>query len=304
MKKRRHHHVWQHYLRGWSSDGTTVACREGERCFVSSTTNVGVERDFYRIQALTPQDEMVVRLLINGSPEHLRESHLQWLDAFMLPGRLREIARSQSLSQEQLDAIDGLEINFEEDLHGVTETEGVQFLESLRSGDMAFFRVPEHFAVFARFLNVQTLRTSRLRERFSAIHLDLDGFDPSRVLGVLRHILSVNAMSSMTLDMANWHISLLRASESEFITGDQPVLNLRGPDDPSQPPSELEYYYPVSPEIAVLIGNSRYGSAPSNRDLTADEIHAFNARIASAAQRQLYGRSKHVLLGVQLASTP
>lgn len=304
MKKRRHHHVWQHYLRAWSSDGTSVVCREGERCFVTSTSNVGVERDFYRLHALTSQDEMIVRGLIARSPEHLRGSHLEWLKAFMLPGRLRDLARTQPLSREQLDAIDELEVNFEEDLHGVTEREGRQFLDRLRAGDTSFFTDPAQFAVFARFLNVQSFRTTRLRERFSSIQLPLDGFDPIRILGVMRHILSVNVMSSMTLDLANWHISLLRARDSEFVTGDQPVINIRGNNHPSDPPTALEFYYPVAPDVAVLVGNTRYGSEPADRELSGNEVDVFNSRIASTANRQIFGKSEQALLRLRLQSAP
>jgi hypothetical protein len=55
MKKRRHHYVWQHYLRAWTVENQIACLRDG-RTFRTGTTTVAVEKDFYRLQDVTEGD--------------------------------------------------------------------------------------------------------------------------------------------------------------------------------------------------------------------------------------------------------
>lgn len=48
-KKRRHHYVWQYYLKAWAEDERIFAMR-GDRVFGTGTTDVAVVKDFYRVK--------------------------------------------------------------------------------------------------------------------------------------------------------------------------------------------------------------------------------------------------------------
>jgi hypothetical protein len=60
-RKRRQHHVWQHYLKSWTTDGRIWCLRDGN-IFQTNTTKVAVERDFYKIPELTPEDIALIKM--------------------------------------------------------------------------------------------------------------------------------------------------------------------------------------------------------------------------------------------------
>jgi len=63
MKKRKHHYVWEHYLKAWETGGK-VWCARGEKIFPSSTENIAHSRDFYRLKELSDSDVDLVKRLI------------------------------------------------------------------------------------------------------------------------------------------------------------------------------------------------------------------------------------------------
>ena len=59
--KRRHHHVWQYYLRPWTTDGQ-LFCLMEDRIFPTGTTAIAVETDFYKIEKITATDIALISL--------------------------------------------------------------------------------------------------------------------------------------------------------------------------------------------------------------------------------------------------
>ena len=57
--KRRHHHVWQRYLRPWTVGGTLYCLQDG-RIFSTGTRTVAVEKDFYKLHQLTVEDVALI----------------------------------------------------------------------------------------------------------------------------------------------------------------------------------------------------------------------------------------------------
>ena len=55
MKKRRHHFVWQYYLKAWTVAGR-IACWRNGQVFRTDPTNVAVEKDFYRLRDISERD--------------------------------------------------------------------------------------------------------------------------------------------------------------------------------------------------------------------------------------------------------
>lgn len=79
-----------------------------------------------------------------------------------------------------------------------------------------------------------------------------------------------------------------------FITGDQPIINMRG--DGMRPPTELCFYYPVSPRSALLLTEANEQPAFSSASLTAAQVGELNQEMFRASHSQLFGQSKDSLL--------
>jgi hypothetical protein len=83
----------------------------------------------------------------------------------------------------------------------------------------------------------------------------LGDVDPSRIAGALRMISATSLAASYILQREHCILSMIESTGgAEFITGDQPVVNIyaRGSDG-FTPPSKIRLYYPVSPTRALMM---------------------------------------------------
>ena len=64
MATRHQHYVWRHYLEGWHAHDMLVTSLVGDKLVRTKPRNIMVERDFYRLRAITPADAAVLRFLL------------------------------------------------------------------------------------------------------------------------------------------------------------------------------------------------------------------------------------------------
>lgn len=290
MQKRRHHYVWQYYLSAWV-EGGTLACRMGQKVFRTATANVAVQKDFYRIGDMTPRDIELLLGLIAKSPRQSQRHHLNLLRSYAIPGAVEAAYRRQNTQNLELEtALAEARTTMDEDWHTAIEHKAIPLLQALRSGDLQPFRKPEPFGDFMHFLCTQMFRTKRLLVRATArMALTPHSLSPT-AWSVLRHIISVNVAGLYVLHRADTRLTLLRAPDhSQFITGDQPVLNTYGQGNPDGPPPEkMQLYYPISPTLALLVSWSIYDNPGEGRTLDSREIAQFNSLIVRSAEEQIY----------------
>ena len=140
MKKRRHHYVWQHYLRAWSS-GSQVACIGGSQVFSANTINIAVRTDFYRLKALTSSDLFWVRrLCIDGRAPGLQKVQEGWVNFFTAMFDLRKrheetVTRDPAVARAFEEAVN----NLEEDLHASIEGRAIPHLDAIRNATFPSF---------------------------------------------------------------------------------------------------------------------------------------------------------------------
>jgi len=301
MKKRRHHFVWQHYLDPWTIEGQ-IACYRAGRVFRTNTSNIGVVTDFYRLRELTEHDVNIVRLIIvDQSPPESRDIHENWLSIFTLAFRLRRLYAAGSRVDKGLEQyLDEALSNTEEDLHARIEDDGAEFLRALRTGDAKFFDTLEGFSRFIYFLCVQYMRTKKIRTAVLAAMGRPMGLNAPNAWGVMSHMFATNMGASFVGQRQDFRITVLRAPAGiEFITTDQPVINTRAANkrSPSEIVDDVEFYYPVAPSLAVLVGDEKNGQRLEHVDLTATEVAHYNRLMLQAAHEQVYSLNENILEG-------
>jgi len=294
-KKSRHHYVWQFYLRAWTVDDRIWCQRDGRR-FTNSTRNVAVERDFYRLRELSADDVAIIQGIINLATPELRRLNQVWLDSFealFVAKRLYEAQSVQSPEVEQ--AFEVALNNLDENLHASIEGRTIPHLTALRKGDTSWMERLEDFSSFAHFLCVQTFRGPGMRTRMQAVFEKVRG--RAMDSGVLCHVFATNVGASLVGRRRSLRITLLRApAPTEFITGDQPVINTRGLDRSGKSvPTEAEFFYPVSPRFALLISMNHPSPGRYREFLRESDVARYNLMIAAMAQQQFYATSEEAL---------
>lgn len=258
MKKRKQHYVWRHYLRAWSSDEKIFCLRNGV-IFRSNLMGVANKRDFYKLKELNEDDVEFVKILaIEQSTPFLKEVHLRTLESFTLVSRAKTILEKAGVNSPNIkQKIDELINNFEEDLHGKIEKDAIGYINSVFSKSVGFYKAKEGRMNFLCFLCFQYFRTNKIK--LSIISNVFSSRMPKelcirfeKTYNIFSHVFAYNVAYSLAID-SNFRILLvLNDSNIPFITGDQPVINtFAGGKSPKEMVNELEFYYPVSPHIAI-----------------------------------------------------
>ena len=237
-----------------------------------------VERDFYKLQKLTRADIFILqKLLIEKTSPHLRELHKPLIEQFA------HIAEANERLQVHPNASDAdremarkLAIEAEENLHCGVEESAKPILEALRNKDGNVICSDDNAISFFDFISHQFFRTKRKRD---AIVEAGEGILPAenmqRIRNILGYCYATNTGWSLYVERHGWEIIFLDCpAGSECITGDQPVVNILGDKD-GRPPEELAFYYPLSPNLAMIL-------APKSL-----ELHAILSKFDSAATNEL-----------------
>lgn len=114
---------------------------------------------------------------------------------------------------------------------------------------------------------------------------------------VLRHVLATNIGFYLYMHWDGVRCSLLEAPETaEFITADQPLLNLAAEWSPSEtPPDELDLLYPISPQYALRIEVSHSHPGLRQEAATVLEANWWNQRLFSQRGSQAFAKDPELL---------
>jgi hypothetical protein len=296
-KKKKHHHVWRHYLRAWCEQDVIWCMRKG-KIFQTGLMVVAQEKHFYRLERLTSQETGLVRRMFvdkhYGHPMHpVLENWISLLEyPFSMSDKLRGVDGFDQIVDELLDVTRS---NILEDIHANFETIGITQLDQLRRGDVDFFDNEEDALPFLTFLCFQYFRTKGQREEFLGAVADNQFCDLTNAAGLISILLSTILAHNLFVSK-EYHLHLLENSTgTKFITGDQPVLNTYACDFSSRKPAEkLEFYYPVSPQRAMLL--TEEPSPAGAVQLSIEQVEKFNSRVVSISCEQLYATSEAQLL--------
>ena len=296
--KRRHHYVWQNYLHAWER-GDKLWCLRDKKIFNTGTIALGVERDFYETHNLSEIDIEFLRRVISREPDpELQELLTNWIEFFTLPQRSeKKLTESGRMNSDLAHKLFARRIQLEEDLHERIEKLGAKGLESLIKGDTDFLYASESRFDFVYYLCNQYLRTKKIENRFlteSEYSPFTAGVNPRAVINAFRHIMSMRMALDLTSPKLEYMVQLVvNETEYNFVTSDQPVINLNCPFPvDNRLPSRNQFYYPVSPRIAIYILNDENRMDKRYSITDSETVIQHNQLIFSASHTQVYAANK------------
>jgi hypothetical protein len=80
-------------------------------------------------------------------------------------------------------------------------------------------------------------------------------------------------------------------TDTPFITGDQPIINIHATFEPGAP-EKLEFFYPISPQTAMLLLEA---SSDHSQSVTVENVLRFNNLIARNSHEQVFSNSREYL---------
>lgn len=290
--KRRHHHVWQHYLKPWTTGGA-IWCLQAGRIYQTGTTAVAVERDFYKIANLTVADVDYIKLLFgHGHPVSVR-THANFLNAVMAPFALLKLAKTPEQRAVIAEKLDDYATEALEDFHAIIEASFIPLLANALSGDISFYG-DERCIPFLNFLCTQHMRTKGPKERAIELNIAQSLPDLRRIWNLISIMAATNLGGSLYEERSRRQLSLIaNCTEMEFVTSDQPTINLKA--DGTEAPDRISFYYPLSPRLALILSDSDEMPMFTSDGLTGDQVLHLNRRMVEASYMQVFGHSQEAL---------
>jgi hypothetical protein len=301
--KRRHHYVWKKYLKAWSTDDL-IWCRQGRKIFNPNLDNVAVCKDFYTLKELSAADiEILYKLAIEPSSSHLQKLNKGWISLLNSPFDFkRELEQRGINNSTELNASFNKAIqNVQEDIHGKIEDIGAEYLASALNEDVNFFKDEIARVRFIYFLCIQYLRTNKMKSSvLDRIHRT-PHIDMGKIWDVLILIFATNLGWSFYEERASFRIVLLKnQSRKEFITGDQPVINICDIKlEKTGIPDDIEFYYPISPKLAILVTKNFPSNLSEQIALEEGDVTKYNLMMIAESHSQIYAASEKTLMAYE-----
>ena len=213
-----------------------------------------VERDFYRLSPFTKADaEFFDSWLQSRVSPHLRKTHQSLYISFARIANANEILQRRSgISDAEKSNAQNLVIETEEKLHGGIEKRAIPVIRALRQKNLEFLNDYKATMDFFHFIAHQYFRTKSVREKIGKVLATITpDYDFSRLRNLFCHCFADTFGGSLFVDREIFDIVFLENQNGEFITGDQPVVNLVRKE--SMEHNDIALYYPLGPRLAVLI---------------------------------------------------
>jgi len=192
----------------------------------------------------------------------LRKTHQSLYIAFARIANANEILQKRSgiSDAEKLNA-QNLVIETEEKLHGEIEKRAIPIIRALRQKNLEFLNDYKATMDFFHFIAHQYFRTKSVREKIGNILATITpDYDFSRLRNLFCHCFAHTFGGSLFVDREIFDIVFLENQNGEFITGDQPVVNLVRQEGMEH--DDIALYYPLGPRLAVLIAFKGFRCRP------------------------------------------
>lgn len=300
-KKTKHHYVWAHYLRDWTIDGTNIwYITKKSNIACDSVRGLGFEKNFYKMGELQESDKELINLMVSKSNDVLRKIHLDFVNMIFEGQKIISLLAPRVKGKLGLNLEEIMQCNLFENYLSQLESRAVEILSELKKDNLSYLEDKETYYDFCYFLGYQFSRTLKMKKLF-ILALDKTPGKP-QVLERLKDFynrnwwfmcsfMGTNLSYDLSLNTNRKTILLENISTIDFITSDQPVINLHP--DGSEGKS-IDYYYPLSSRKALLIltSNEKYFSS---HQLNNDNVHMLNCKIANASCKTIFGKNKELI---------
>jgi hypothetical protein len=248
------------------------------------------------------------------------QKHIEQLEALsqLMPNK----SKDQSFEIEKIivdlkNKVDVSINNLMEDYLSDIEGESMKWIASLKESDCTFYYSSNDEKAktqgyydddrfnFLYFVSIQYFRTKALKERW------ITNFKPAlshpqwNSLGIPKEHICLENLHSLFmwefqnacaygLRKKNAHLTILTNKTSiPFITSDQPVINLRADyQDLSNETTELVFYYPITPNIAITINDE---NTEDRANLSLQEVEYYNKAIVKSSHQNIFASNVEVI---------
>ncbi|WP_405338011.1 DUF4238 domain-containing protein [Fibrobacter sp.] len=286
------HYVPRCYLRAWLGGNGKLECydKSNTRTFYPSVENVANEHYFYTAASLTKEQmTFLYDMWIADTQDPLKSLLMGWIKCFSLKDALMAFCKQVNWNA----AANWYEKNTEEKFYSIIEGKIPIWREKLESFDSTYWSDEDNEIEFIFWIVLQFIRTPLMQDKY---------IEAAKKAGGELEKLSLNTQNVYRLIFATRFAHNIIMSDDmkifpfvnktgiQFITSDQPVVNVCASYKPLGELSyyDLELYYPISPEIAVLISPKDCYTKWRSIELNQGQVNAYNQVIEKMSKRFIF----------------
>jgi len=277
----RQHYVWKKYLKPWTKD-KKIWCKRYASIFNPSLEKIAQEKYFYKIKPINEIELMIFTNFIKKTPPENHALLIKMLAQYVYIGNRAE---------------DHLRKNALEEYHSRIENSIGQALEFLYKKDLSFLNNDISRTNFFYFISLQYHRTKCMYEKAVTGLNNFPVPPPKEIEGKFDNENIVRVFSLLFAECsANWMFEKANIyfieTDHEFIASDQPIINIHSNNEITyEPVKETEYYYPITPHLALFITNKNF----TNKHISKSETDAYNNLLFKNSHEQIYAYSQELL---------
>ncbi|WP_323810756.1 DUF4238 domain-containing protein [Sphingobium baderi] len=285
------HYVWKHYLLAWAVGDQVTCRRQRDRSTITTNPkNIASSRYFYGLTEFTDLELQYLELVAKRSRTELgRKVNGNFVRLFTMTTKLRRLIAAHPHQDEEVRAkteemLRNAERGLGEAWHVGVEHKGTPYLDRLRTGDASFWTDADQSIDFCFFLGAQFTRTARMSKAVRMVELP-PGLDLARLWPLESHLWGTEIAAGFMQNRLTTQATILTNETAvPFITGDQPIINLRPQVDPKS-----VFYYPITPRTALRLTIAEPGCTVTTEAVSQFEAERLNHQIFEWSDDQLYG---------------
>jgi hypothetical protein len=299
--KKYNHYIWKYYLKPWANKSGLIIYKEEGRIKERNIKKIGGEKYFYKLKPLAVDDfKFIEKVFVNEKIPSVLDINKSLLFMFSWVNTLlsfREKIDNKNIQYE----LDKLSKEFNENIYDRIENASAFYLKSLYKKDISFYETDNGNIGFNYFLCEQYFRTNEMKKRMAKTHIPIKNVNYENCWNIASHVLALNLAVSLSISRNDFLCVLLdNNTEIPFYTSDQPVINIAANKFISKQltKNEFEFYYPITPSLAILICLKENIFGIKKKIIILDETHVknYNAIVTSQGGSITFSNTKMGLL--------
>lgn len=283
------HFVYRHYLEQWSKNKKIYVYVNSKINFTSNR-KVGKQRFFYKLGVPSNEEIHILKeFFVDAKFIHkiVSDFNKEMIDNYFLYSSLYKNGIDISPVKEFM-------FNYIEKYHMAIENDFQGMLPYLLEKDLKCF-VGDERRKLILWMAVQQLRTYAVRERVLKKVMNNNNVDLTASWPLISLLFSFNVGLNIHLEKPERQFFFIdNNTEIEFITTDQPVINIDA-NDADRSPDTFSWFYPLSPRLALFIPEIGTHRDISDNELNIDKVDYLNKLMIKFSELNVFSNSRENL---------
>lgn len=286
----------------WSNKNQIFASfKSSSKIIKTNIEGVAQERFFYALEELTEEEEIILKELITlWSNDIVRPLLMEYYKMITMYSKINRAKKSIDLGTVNSTELDKnlalLKANTIENIHTSFEKFGERLIAIRKVEDLEFLDNEPELLTTMIYVCFQYLRTKNMREVIKPI-ITKYPYISNKFLNFIPFIYALGIANSLTYEKNIKFIYFDNKTEIDFITTDQPIINAKKHIiSDTGIVSQLEYYYPITPKIAIIIHYQEQEEKRKYVLIEKQQVNHYNDLMISNAKEFVFSSTEEQLM--------